>query len=1018
MKHVLLLILLFSFSLALNAQKATPKTAQKSTAQKKSTSSAKTGSAKVAINKPKPKAVKPKPEPTPIDPAVEKERFDKALAETSAGEKASALKKFLVDFPESERKIQAQESLASSRAALADETLRAGDATAAITIFRLVVEDAPTPVSEKLYNEIISKFPANLFWAGQRAASLEIATAIEKKIAGNSSQLLTLANFYLGIENGADAKRIAEAVIALEPESALPHQTLAMAHRLNFDLEESAKSYARALELDPESEAVKRNLAEMKRALGNTDEAEALYREILAKYEADVPTRTGLILTLFDAGKIAEAETEMAKVLEQNPGNISLLAGAAYTYAANGKGDKAVEYARKAIEKEPRYVWSHIALARGLMLQGKPVDAERTLIAARQYGNFPTLEYEIASARFAAGFFREAADELKKSFIVKDGVVQAKLGGRISRQAESFSDLISAERKASIFEPAAADNSDNATRLKLLLDLNQKIAETSPNEEEIATLSNQFVKGDDKMAFHRKLFVASLLLDKKIALQTVLELTKSATGNSDAAFEAPNAAAAVMAEELYDSRQIAFARNEFLLVPDVPRQTLSAIVRGRIEELSGWALYHQNNIPDAVIRLRRAISVLPENSAWWRSAKWRLGSALEADGKNEEALAAYIESYKTDKPSVVKYITLESLYKKVNGNTEGLEAKVGPNPLRNFAGAKPAEPVAQPVETKIAAPAAVEQSAPTPESVEPKKETITTSTDVPTSVPAESQTTETPAQSPPVTTEPEPPKAEPQKSESEKEADTEPAKAVQAMPTPEAMKEKVESTVTTPPTESQLENKTQETEKTPAEPEKAPEPEIKPASLEKEKPVEPDRVPSEATQKPPDLETANNPPAKKPDPTKPLFEPIIITIPKNDPVKLSSKTEEKPEPAKPAEPIDESVKSGAARLRVVVDGRPVDTDTCGIELSQDSVSIINGGGSVGVLLRLIGDIEISEVQVTASSAEDIEVKLEPDIIGISGRRFYVIKSVSERIGSYWVRFESKCGSKEVSVKVR
>src|SRR4029434_8825028 len=106
--------------------------------------------------------------------------------------------------------------------------------------------------------------------------------------------------------------------------------------------------------------------------------------------------------------------------LEKTP-SVVLLAGAAYWYASKGLGDKAVEFAKKALDREPRYIWSHIALARGLMSQGKPVEAEQVLIKARKYGNFPTLEYEIASARLAAGFFREAAEDLQRQFAVEAG---------------------------------------------------------------------------------------------------------------------------------------------------------------------------------------------------------------------------------------------------------------------------------------------------------------------------------------------------------------------------------------------------------------------------------------------------------------------------------------------------------------------------------------------------------------------------------------------------------------------
>jgi hypothetical protein len=50
--------------------------------------------------------------------------------------------------------------------------------------------------------------------------------------------------------------------------------------------------------------------------------------------------------------------------------------------------------------------------------------------------------------------------------------------------------------------------------------------------------------------------------------------------------DVPNPAAAVLADELYQSRQLAIARNELIIVPDVPRQTLSNILRGRIEDIT------------------------------------------------------------------------------------------------------------------------------------------------------------------------------------------------------------------------------------------------------------------------------------------------------------------------------------------------------------------------------------------------------------------------------------------------
>ena len=248
---------------------------------------------------------------------------------------------------------------------------------------------------------------------------------------------------FTSASKAADAKRLAEAARSHRPNSATAYQTLGLANRLDFDLEGSANAYAKALELDPASVTAKRSLAEMKRALGKPDEAAALYRDIITANAADAAAQTGLALSLFDAGKRTEAEAEMARALEQNPKNLSLLAGAAYWYAANDAGDKAVELAQKAVEAEPRYIWGHIAIARGLMKQKRPVEAERVLVMARQYGNFPTLEYEIASARLMAGFYREAAEELQKSFSIKDGVVRGQSSAdAFYREEKNFADLV------------------------------------------------------------------------------------------------------------------------------------------------------------------------------------------------------------------------------------------------------------------------------------------------------------------------------------------------------------------------------------------------------------------------------------------------------------------------------------------------------------------------------------------------------------------------------------------------
>lgn len=825
-----------------------------------------------------------KPKTTPVKKtnltanasADEKTEFEKAVASTDATARIAALQKFVKNFPKSPEKIRALESIVSARAEIADEKLRLSDTASGVEFFRLAVREAPKPMSDKLFGKIILQIPTNLFFRGQQAVALETAKVIEEKVEGNAKQLLGLATFYLGTENASEAKRVAEKAIALAPDSVAAYQTLGIANRLNFQLEDAANAYAKALELDQNSVVSKRSLAEMKRAAGKTDEAAALYRELLARDAADIAAQSGLVLSLFGADKRSEAETEMQKSFAQNPKNLVLLVGAAYWYAAHNEGAKAIELAEKAIAVEPRYTWAHIALARGLMLQRRPLEAERALLVARQHGNFPTLDYEIAAARLQAGFMREAAEALKKTFAVKNGSVETKLGGRVFKEAKSFVDLLALERRASIFEPTAADNQEDAEKLKSLLDFSQKLDASETNETNISEAADEFIKGDDAMKLHRQLFVAVRLLEKNTMLPKVLELAKSAVSRVDSSLEVANPAAAVLAEELYESRTLAMTKNQLVIVPEVSRQTLSSILRGRIEDITGWALFQENKPIEATVRLKRAVSVLPEKSIWWRGSMWHLGAALVAEGKPKEALDAYIKSYAGGTAQdAAKRIVIESLYQKVYGSIEGLDQKIG----------------AKTASTNI-------DSNPTSEGI----------------------------------------KTTAQKAEKENLPDRNPAPTA----TPEV-------------------SPNQNTEAAP---------EIKAAETKS---------------------TVKNP-VSEINTAKPLFEPIIITVPKTETKSPESGTKSTAETAK--------------------------TAPCSLTVSQENISISSDGGSLGLLVNLEESESLEGITAASSSPKDVEIILQTDANDVSNRAFFVVKSISQTKGDFSIVFELPCGKKEVFVKVR
>jgi tetratricopeptide (TPR) repeat protein len=763
----------------------------------------------------------------------------------------------------------------------------------------------------------------------------------------------------------------------------------------------------------------------------------------------------------------------MAAVLEANPRNVMLLASAAYWYAANKNSDKAIDLAKRAINVEPRYVWSYIALGRGYLLADRPQDAEETLLKARQYGNFPSLDYALASARYKAGFYRDAADALQRAFIVDGDTVTARIGNRVSRKGASFADVLADERRASILEPLSADDADADAQLKNLLLLSNALTVDKPDVAVAARAAEAFAAGDDNSKYHRQLYAASLLLDKHVAVDKALELAEAAVGNADTALSVPTPGTFVMASELYESRQLALSRGEMIKVPQVPHQTLSAILRGRIEDLIGWGMLQQNDAAGATLHFRRAVSVLPDKSAWWRAAEWRLGSALEADGKEPEALEAYINSYSIDKPDLDRYTTVANLYKKLNGSDQGLEERVGPPP-----NARPASDVVAANVVPRALPAAVGtpniviaqptpappvEITPQPDPAATPDTIVNTSKAEPTPSPVAVESLPMPSPSPLVaesTPTPSPsPSVEPTPSPAPViEAAPIPSPESAVTPTPEPTIIQIEKAAArTEPSPTPTPEMTPETAASPAPeptieptPAATPTPENKPAEIEVAKADQPPNTEAAATdtstneaplqaEKPLIKRTEvvitnklEKPPAKpdekttaKRDSTVPdtgpaatsprsLFEPVVITIPKRD---ASNSTGEKPD--RPTLEIDRT-NSADARPRLI-EGQPVNVNEpapCTVSVSQEKVSLLSNGGEASLLIGVDAADQLRALKYVISDPLAISVAEEKDFEGIEGRALYVVRSISEATGTFRVTFYLACGRRDVEVTVR
>ena len=617
-------------------------------------------------------------------------------------ERAVKLKEFLDTHPDSKARPRATELLISTHAALGDQQLKNGDTIGGTEQLLRAIDEADAGISDQLFSGVIAQIPMNLYLRGEREAAFKAAQNVESKFGNNAKRLLEVAGFYLGIERANDTVRLAESAVKLAPDLAEAHHMLAVGLHISLRLDEAIAEYKRTLELDPGAKASRGSLADLYRATGKTEEALALYNEQLAADPKDKAARAGKVISLLDLNRSDEANTELQAALTNEPNNLPLLAGTAYWFTAHDNYEKAFDLARRAIAIEPRYTWAQIALAHAYLGLKSPLDAERAIRFARQFGKFPTLSYELASILSSLGFYEEAADALRESFSVKDDQIQTYLAGSRAASDSSFIELLAPERRAGIYQPTPADNAGNAKTMKALLALSFALtpgADGKINEAAAVAAAREFASGSDSMQTFRQVYAANRLLRNGVGIDAALEMIAGAKKNTDEALKSPVATMAVQADEFRELRARALTAGTVPDIAPAPPEVLAKIFNARLEDLEGWALFNQEKYSEAVTHLKQAADTAPQGTPTWRGALWHLGAALEQSGQKEQALEAYIRSYKTGPPESVRRSIIEQLYRSINGSTNGLEERLGP-------GSETAVTMAVPAPTPEATPAA------------------------------------------------------------------------------------------------------------------------------------------------------------------------------------------------------------------------------------------------------------------------------------------------------------------------
>ena len=102
---------------------------------------------------------------------------------------------------------------------------------------------------------------------------------------------------------------------------------------------------------------------------------------------------------------------------------------------------------------------------------------------------------------------------------------------------------------------------------------------------------------------------ANRLLRNDVGPSTALELVAAAKKASDDALNHPYLTIAVQADEFRDMRARSITAGTVPDIAEGPRNVLSSILKGRLEDLQGWGLFNQEKYPDAIEHLKQAVMV-------------------------------------------------------------------------------------------------------------------------------------------------------------------------------------------------------------------------------------------------------------------------------------------------------------------------------------------------------------------------------------------------------------------------
>jgi predicted Zn-dependent protease len=168
------------------------------------------------------------------------------------------------------------------------------------------------------------------------------------------------------------------ATAAADPGNPFAQVTLASLAQRSGRLPLAREVWARSLELDPDRPSIRRAYAGVLSELGDYPAAERELRIALEQSQgADPNARVSLAEVLVASGRLAEAEAELARVLEDDPGHRAAREAKGRLLLARGEREQGLALLRETLQDGDLDTWLELA---GIHLERGDVQSAREAV--------------------------------------------------------------------------------------------------------------------------------------------------------------------------------------------------------------------------------------------------------------------------------------------------------------------------------------------------------------------------------------------------------------------------------------------------------------------------------------------------------------------------------------------------------------------------------------------------------------------------------------------------------------